>query len=260
MLPTDTGSAVSPARPSPCSALSGRPPPRAGSLHAPLSPPSPSQRSVAGRLAAALSRSMRQRAPIAAGSGGGSTSGERNTPWNTIFSLRERDLAGKNQGQEALMSEVALSNLARLGVSPEEAAQRLEQLAVLLPETFSKVHRLTPAVLSVLTKDLTEVARKLVQLKNVFPAANLDAMVSAYPQILDREPEQLGREAAKVAEILGVEEMDSLVEEYPRILDAEAVLEAMEMLRALIPGSDPRKLLASEPTMMSRLERGRKLP
>mmetsp|Transcript_37030 Transcript_37030/g.104564 ORF Transcript_37030/g.104564 Transcript_37030/m.104564 type:complete len:143 (-) Transcript_37030:268-696(-) len=127
-------------------------------------------------------------------------------------------------------------------------------------ESVSKVHRLTPAVLSVLTKDLTEVARKLVQLKNVFPAANLDAMVSAYPQILDREPEQLGREAAKVAEILGVEEMDSLVEEYPRILDAEAVLEAMEMLRALIPGSDPRKLLASEPTMMSRLERGRKLP
>lgn len=42
------------------------------------------------------------------------------------------------------------------------------------------------------------------------------------------------------------------------ILDAEAVSEALDMLRTLLPGQDPRATLRATPSFMSRVERGKR--
>uniref|UniRef100_A0A061RH13 Uncharacterized protein n=1 Tax=Tetraselmis sp. GSL018 TaxID=582737 RepID=A0A061RH13_9CHLO len=174
-------------------------------------------------------------------------------PWNLFFDLRERETEWSEGNQERLVVAFAAEELE---ISPAEVTRRLQELTVLLPDISLRLHKLRPSIVATLIRDTKDVARRLVRLKATFPKANLDTVVSAEPQILLRDPSEVEREAAEVADLLGVQEIDSLVEQYPRILDAGAVEEALSMLRAVMPGKDPRATLVASPSFISRVERG----
>mmetsp|Transcript_6001 Transcript_6001/g.15472 ORF Transcript_6001/g.15472 Transcript_6001/m.15472 type:complete len:261 (+) Transcript_6001:168-950(+) len=233
-----------------------RPLPRAPTSSSSVSaPPRPQKRTVA-----------RTPQPQAAGAGrrgctgrlraGGKPAAEAGAaPWSLLFDLRERETEWSDGNQARLVVAFAAQEL---GVAEEEVRRKLGELAVLMPDLSSRVGKLTPGTVTSLIRDTKVVALNMVQLKSIFPAANVSAAVAARPELALMPPEEVRREAAAVAELLGVDAVDDLVEEYPRILDAEAVSEALDMLRTLLPGQDPRATLRATPSFMSRVERGKR--
>eukprot|EP00873_Tetraselmis_striata_P045480 jgi/Tetstr1/465744/TSEL_010369.t1 len=138
----------------------------------------------------------------------------------SCFDLRERETEwsdGKPGANRCGAARLVVAFAAQeLGVAEEEVRRKLGELAVLMPDLSSRVGKLTPGTVTSLIRDTKVVALNMVQLKSIFPAANVSAAVAARPELALMPPEEVRREAAAVAELLGVDAVDDLVEEYPR--------------------------------------------
>lgn len=59
--------------------------------------------------------------------------------------------------------------------------------------------------------------------------------------------------------LLGLESLDTLVDHHPGLLDSEAVQEVLDDLQHLMPkGTDVKKMLASDPSLLLSVGRGTK--
>ncbi|CAD7695303.1 unnamed protein product [Ostreobium quekettii] len=172
------------------------------------------------------------------------------------FDLRERDTLWTDENKARLVKLVA-SN--QLKLSQEELELRLHELVSLVPDLGSKVHMLKPDLLAALLQDLDKAAHQMIRLKETFPDSNISLMVSKRPIMLLQDCDTIVIDARKVCALLRVENLDSLVDKHPGLLDIEAVEEVLDELRRMMPsGTDVRKMLANDPTLLLSAGRGTK--
>lgn len=177
------------------------------------------------------------------------------TPWTITFDLRERETLWTEENQARLVRIVASHELA---MDVDEVERRLLQLLTILPSLSSKLAYIKPSLLAGLVKDPADVLDKLVQLRDIFPEADVEKIVVAQPELLLKEIHAVRSEVNQLRGLLGVDDIDRAIEENPRLLDAEAVDEVLEELRRLMPQHNPVQLLLQDPSWLLRVERGAK--
>ncbi|CAD7696886.1 unnamed protein product [Ostreobium quekettii] len=194
----------------------------------------------------------------AAGSdGGGSMSPSASSaPW--MLMGRVVGEASVPLGNDGVMALRLRDARAKLGLSEEGLAGRIEALLNLIPDLQSRVERLPQDILCGLLQDLEGTASKMVILTRLLPDANISLIVAQCPHLLFDStfkglPDQLDRLQTCLS--LDKVSMGSMLEQNPRLLlcDVEAV---MEDLVRLMPNHDPAQVLQQNPSMLFAAERG----
>lgn len=152
-------------------------------------------------------------------------------------------------GSSHLRSAVAR----QLSVSEDEAAQRLRQLAALLPDLGSQVDRMDPAVVARLAADVGAVTRRLLQLRVIFPEADAFKLALRAPVlVLGASRPRLERAAKQLRRLLPGLNVDRLVEDEPELLDVKALRGALKDFKRAEPELDVAQALQLDPSMVFR--------
>jgi len=144
----------------------------------------------------------------------------------------------------------------------------LRQLLTLLPDLGDRLLTLKPDLLLELVADPHEVAARLVKLKQMFPAANLTMMVYRRPVMLTAGAWVGVLEGSEKLRVLFGDgggggpaadgRLDALVTAQPLLLVGDVDVLLAEM-RRLLPGTDPRDVLLSDPGIVTSLMDNRSL-
>lgn len=98
-----------------------------------------------------------------------------------------------------------------LHISYDEVEERLATLLLLVPDLRSQVNSMKPKVLAALLNDVTAVANRLVELTEVFPRADIAAMVGRQPPLMLSQPPALRESADRLMLLLQLEDVDRQV-------------------------------------------------
>ncbi|GFR50955.1 hypothetical protein Agub_g13275 [Astrephomene gubernaculifera] len=171
-----------------------------------------------------------------------------NVPWEFGFQCNERYLAWDQSAQLQLL-KLVLSQ--RLGCSPGEVESRTEQLATLLPDLLTRVECTRVDVLEPLLADLPGLTAQLIGLRECLPGVNLSQLVAKYPRLLldYKEPAALAARLQELQAALPGVNVALLVAEEPHLLRVD-IGNVLGNCRRLMPGTDPVKLLVSQPQMV----------
>lgn len=71
-----------------------------------------------------------------------------------------------------------------LGCSAQELEGRLKEILDVLPMLSERVHTMKPEVLGKLCAKPEQIAQRLVELKTIFPGANVEQMAVKQPELL----------------------------------------------------------------------------
>lgn len=209
------------------------------------------------------------------------TEGIRRAPWVMTFDLRERETIWTEENKARLVRIVASH---QLDMELSEVEERLEALNTLLPgiSTFEffvhsactscvstslkcikiytgeKVASIKPSLLAGLLQQGSGLVTRLINLKNLFPDANISELAVREPQILLQELNEIEANIERLKELLDIKNVDGLVEACPRMLQAEIVEEVLIELERLMPGKDAKAILLADPSWLLRVERGTK--
>ncbi|KAG1665034.1 hypothetical protein FOA52_003209 [Chlamydomonas sp. UWO 241] len=138
--------------------------------------------------------------------------------------------------------------------------ERLSQLAVLLPGLESRIMGAPPALIARLACQTDDVARRLMELKALFPQADITEMVNnRLSLLLDDDMRDVGDAGAKLRARLPDINIDRFVQAFPLVLDYDTFEMAIEDLSRIMPGVDLSTLLRSNPGMIMGLAKGKAL-
>lgn len=153
--------------------------------------------------------------------------------------------------REDLSVRTTARNGSHISRSLPPLSEGLQVLATLLPGLSAKRLRQLPyALVARLTSDLNGVCLRLVQLKILFPTADVAKLVARRPTLLlEEEFATVSAAKAGLQRIFPETNLDAMVEELPLLL-IEDIDEAMDELQRLIPGSDPQQVLKYQSHML----------
>mmetsp|Transcript_3660 Transcript_3660/g.13241 ORF Transcript_3660/g.13241 Transcript_3660/m.13241 type:complete len:286 (+) Transcript_3660:32-889(+) len=137
-----------------------------------------------------------------------------------------------------------------LGVSQEHVTRRLEVLQKLVPDLKPKLRAMKIGDLARLAVKCKTIPHDLIELKDIFPLANVSRMVAAKPSLLYEDMGDLRRRAERLRQVLGTSDVDRAVELNPTFLDLEQTELAIEEISRLMPREDPRAYLLRNPSML----------
>lgn len=142
-----------------------------------------------------------------------------------------------------------------LGVSQEHVTRRLEVLQKLVPDLKPKLRAMKIGDLARLAVKFKTIPHDLIELKDIFPLANVSRMVAAKPSLLYEDMGDLRRRAERLRQVLGTSDVDRgdvdrAVELNPTFLDLEQTELAIEEISRLMPREDPRAYLLRNPSML----------
>ena len=155
---------------------------------------------------------------------------------------------------------LAVSIVARnLGLEEATVHARLDSLRVLLPDLARRFSTMRAGDLARLAASVSDVAAAMVRLRDIFPAADVSAMVARRPQLLLMPAEEVAARAAALRALMPGVDADAAATEQPRLLDVEDTRAALAELRRLMPGTDVVAMLASDTSLLSSVDTGEKL-
>lgn len=147
-----------------------------------------------------------------------------------------------------------------LGLGEEEVATRLQQLQLLLPSLQQKMIGMKPQILERLASNIPGVAAALLELKAVFPEADVSKLAVREPAlVLGFDMDRLRATAEELRLLLPRLNVDRLVEENPSMLDIEGFKLAMQEAQRIMPSLDVQQALGSDPQMIFGFQRGSQL-
>ncbi|PRW60757.1 ATP-dependent zinc metalloprotease FTSH mitochondrial [Chlorella sorokiniana] len=137
----------------------------------------------------------------------------------------------------------------QLDVTMAELEERVAELALLLPDLYSKLDKLQAKLVLALVRDLPTTTQRILALREALPSLNLSALLAQYPWMLVKlTAEDVQAALARLAAALGPQvNVERLVEAEPMFLlaDIDAVLGE---LQRLMPGKDPVAVLLADPS------------
>lgn len=184
---------------------------------------------------------------------------DASTPWTFNYQMNERVVAWGDDLNARLIKHIVARNM---GLSEEQAQQRLLELASLLPDLAAKLPLMKPQLLARLASNTRAVAQGLLQLKEVFPKADVGVIAVRCPGLVlgDVPLGQVQEAAQKLRQLLPNSEVDKLVEEHPlTMLDVEGFEDALQRAKAMMPLLDVEKTMARNPGFIFGFQRGSKL-
>eukprot|EP00877_Chromochloris_zofingiensis_P011212 jgi/Chrzof1/6344/Cz18g05030.t1 len=135
--------------------------------------------------------------------------------------------------QERLQSLYVTIAARQNGMTLPQFQQQLQELMTLLPGMAPRLLTLKPSLMAALCADTSAVADKLVQLKLMFPAADLTRMLIKRPMLLlDSEFEAVAEARRKLHAMFPEGGVDELVTQQPLLLvqDVEDIIGELERL------------------------------
>mmetsp|Transcript_2740 Transcript_2740/g.6855 ORF Transcript_2740/g.6855 Transcript_2740/m.6855 type:complete len:298 (-) Transcript_2740:403-1296(-) len=189
--------------------------------------------------------------------GGGSSPGIA-PPWEVVGQVNESNLVWNDRLSEGLLKAVVSE---KLGLEGAEMEGRINDLRRLIPEMAVKLPRMQATLVASLLEDPGKVARRLVQLKGIFPAANVSLLATRCPALLITAEENMQDVQAKAQKLrtalpAGVN-VDKLVAKHPvEVLNVEPFLEAIAEAQRLVPSLDIPFTLENNPTQIFSFQRG----
>ena len=171
--------------------------------------------------------------------------------------MSEKNLVWSDDLKARLLQRVAAQ---QLGMSDEELSERLLRLTALLPGLRPRLAGMRPATLVGLAREVDEVAGRLVQLKAIFPDADVGALAAREPGlVLGYDLGRLAGTAEQLRELLPAINVDRLVQENPAVLDLEGLRAAMAEATRILPDLDLQHAMASNPQLVFSFQRGSQL-
>jgi len=165
---------------------------------------------------------------------------------NTVigFQCNERYLQWDDSAARQL---IRIHVATQLCTSVDAVAERLAELAVLLPDMVAKLEQLKADLVVELCRDTGAVAARLLTLREVLPGVNVSACVASDPWLLSApDPSELRHKLRGLGEALPGLQVEALVEAEPRLLVVDIAAVLAEVSR-LVPGADPARVLAADP-------------
>lgn len=201
-----------------------------------------------GRLKATFEQAFKHGIPTADGIA---------APWEFGYQMSEKNLMWNDNLQSRLTTTVAAIEL---NISNEELAVRLDHLQVLLPDITTKLPSMHPATIASLLSSLDTLPQQLLNLKSVFPGANVSKLAVRAPElVLSMDKDLLSSIAEQLHELLPTLDIDRLIEENPSMLDVEELRSAMAEAKRFMPSMDIEKAMGSDPNVILSFQRGSQL-
>ncbi|GAB4820638.1 hypothetical protein N2152v2_007684 [Parachlorella kessleri] len=148
----------------------------------------------------------------------------------------------------------------QLHLSDEAVAERLRQLALLMPTLQQKLPAMKPQLIARLAADVPAVAAAMLQLKDVFPEADVAKLAVREPAlVLGFDMVRLRGVAEELRQLLPRLNVDRLVEENPSMLDVRQFAEAMQEAKRIMPSLDIQQAMANDPQVILGFQRGSQL-
>lgn len=156
-------------------------------------------------------------------------------PWQLMGRMRQEADIPLNMVAVAALRRTSAATAA--GLDEAEFARRLAELQSLLPDNSSALLGLPPALLGALLADVSGVARRLIEMRRMFPTANISFIVARRPALL-LQPAFDGAvvAAAKLASMFPEGGIDELVARQPGLLvtDVDEVVGELERREPLV--------------------------
>lgn len=180
--------------------------------------------------------------------------GGQKMPWQLSWQRNERTLKFTDAINEHMVKGFAVKEL---HISEDEMEHRLQQLSLLLPDLAAKISVMKPKAVAYFAADTNRLALALVELKRLFPTADVANMVVKQPALLiERSPQELAVAAEKLRELLPRFDIDWLLERHPQIaLDVDTFAETLAEAQRMMPNQDVMHTLAHNPNMIFGFER-----
>ncbi|GAX73212.1 hypothetical protein CEUSTIGMA_g665.t1 [Chlamydomonas eustigma] len=176
-------------------------------------------------------------------------------PWKMSWQMSERNMTWSNDLKIRLIKQVASE---KLGLSVHEMDIRLSQLFNILPGLEPRLAAAPPDLVARLASQTTEVAVRVLRLKDIFPTANITAMLSNRLSLLLEDDIALIEETSqKLRARLPAFDVDRFVQDYPVVLDYDAFETAMQDAQRLMPTMDATELLRRDPDVILSLLKGK---
>ncbi|GIL50541.1 hypothetical protein Vafri_6714 [Volvox africanus] len=173
-------------------------------------------------------------------------------PWALMGRMVPADSIALTTDQKQVLITSAAARLSGLDTDAFDA--QLQELLLLLPDMRSRLLSLKPSILVELCEDTRAVAYKLIQLREMFPDANVSIIIAKRPTLLTAA-EWPGVEGAhrKLREMFPEGGLGQMVTQQPLLL-VEEVDQLVEELGRLMPasssGCSPQQLIRSNPDLI----------
>ncbi|BDA40891.1 hypothetical protein COCOBI_01-5450 [Coccomyxa sp. Obi] len=169
---------------------------------------------------------------------------ERNTVWTNDLKLQ---LLKRNIAQQ-------------INLRVEDVDERLIEVTSLLPGLLSRLQTIKASTVAQLCDDPRALARRLLQVKSIFPGADAAQIFLQHPVYMLRQDISLIQAAAdRLRQLIPDVNVDKLVEEHPQLLDVEGFELALSHARETIPSLDVVHMMRYNPSMIFGFQRGAQL-
>ena len=147
------------------------------------------------------------------------------------------------------------------GLSEEETGGMLAGLERVAPGLAPRFGRMKVADLARLATRVDDVARRMVELRLLFPTADLNQLVSSRPSVLLEPAVDLEATVARVRAALDSPrvhpaDVDRVCQAHPYFLDADVVEGAVAEVARLFPKEDAARRLLNEPALLLQVQSG----
>eukprot|EP00884_Botryococcus_braunii_P013573 jgi/Botrbrau1/22216/Bobra.168_1s0047.1 len=179
-------------------------------------------------------------------------------PWQVSWQMNERNLVWTEDLRNKMLQRYAWQ---KLGLTEEEAKRRLEELACIVPGIESRMSAMKADILVGFLSDTAGLAVRLISLKQLFPRGDPAQMVLARPSLaLSSEGLEAVQEAAeRLRTLLPGVDVDRLVTEHPSMLDVDEFERAVAESQRILPGLDVCHIMEVNPSLIFRFQRGSQL-
>jgi hypothetical protein len=180
------------------------------------------------------------------------------SPWSLGYQMAEKYSGLWNEEFKIKLLKRAAAD--ELGWADEELEAKLIRLQTLLPDIQSKLAAMRPDTITSLVTNIDNVAASLIQLKLIFPGANVSVLAIRQPYlVLGFDMKKLEDIAAQLRRLLPRLDIDKLVESEPLILDIEGLQEAIVEAQRIMPRLDIQTAMASDPQKILSFQKGNRL-
>ncbi|KAK9864913.1 hypothetical protein WJX84_006478 [Apatococcus fuscideae] len=185
---------------------------------------------------------------------GVSSFGGENAPWGMGWQTSERNLVWNDELKMGLLKKIAA---AELGIGAAEVEKKIATLQQLLPDIIPKMAQMKAQLLVRLAANVEQLAQRLLDLKLIFPSANVGLMVSKAPALaLMENLDHIQQGADAFRRMLPDADLDMIVQEHASVLDTDTFKKALQEAQRLLPGMDVGELLSRDPGMVLQFQRG----
>eukprot|EP00210_Caulerpa_lentillifera_P000947 g917.t1 len=176
-------------------------------------------------------------------------------PWELSWQMNERNVQWIDDLKIRFIKRIAAHEMK---LTDEQFDQKLNLLSNLLPGVNSRIAKMPPKLIAQLIINSHSLGERLLELKLIFPQADVANLVSSRPTLVLTESLQDIQSAAdRLHELLPNSNVDHMVEQYPMLLNVESFEEAIRDARRLIPYCNFEQIMQTNPSMILSLQKGK---